>query len=145
MVNGINFLGNIKSIYQSSGSSYFNQKKILKKGRIIQTNQQLIDVELDLYNNDETLSEALHFEKNYNDNSVNNRRNICPSVWHLQSLQVWNILINAFVTEMIAGSKLKIKWLDHWSLFNAQATNESRFLVLPADVSRNETNKFLLC
>lgn len=94
------------------------------------------------YNND--ISNQCPYGKIYNWYTVIDSRNVCPNGWHVPSLQEWNTLINALGGEMVAGGKLKSTGLDHWSLFNEQATNESGFSCLPGGISSSEANTFFL-
>jgi uncharacterized protein (TIGR02145 family) len=94
------------------------------------------------YNND--ISYQCPYGKIYNWYTVVDSRNVCPNGWHVPSLQEWFTLIGSLGGEMVAGGKLKSTGLDHWSVFNEQATNESGFSGLPGGVSSSEANTFFL-
>jgi uncharacterized protein (TIGR02145 family) len=94
------------------------------------------------YNND--VSNQCPYGKIYNWYTVVDSRNVCPIGWHVPSLQEWYTLINTLGGEMVAGGKLKSTGLDHWSLFNEQATNESGFSSLPGGASSSDANTYFL-
>lgn len=94
------------------------------------------------YNNN--ASYECPYGKIYNWYTVVDSRNVCPIGWHVPSLQEWNTLINSLGGEMIAGGKLKSTGLDHWSLFNEQATNESGFSSLPGGASGSSADTYFL-
>lgn len=58
-----------------------------------------------------------------------NAKEACPSGWKLPSEKDWDILINIFGGNKIAGGKLKS--LDEWLNQNVDATNESKFNAIP--------------
>ncbi len=84
------------------------------------------------------------YGKIYNWYTVTDSRNVCPTGWHVPNMDEWNILINALGGEFNAGGKLKSTGLDHWSLFNEQATNESGFSGLPGGAASSDANTFFL-
>ncbi len=84
------------------------------------------------------------FGKLYNWYAVDDNRNVCPSGWHVPSDEEWKILEVTLgmspeeANEMFwrgglegVGSKLKSVGTEHWSIPNADATNESGFTALP--------------
>jgi uncharacterized protein (TIGR02145 family) len=81
------------------------------------------------YNNDETTykntSGAL-----YNWYSVNTKK-LCPSGWHVPTIEEWTTLITYLGGEDIAGGKLKETGTIHWTSPNAGASNETGFTALP--------------
>jgi len=56
---------------------------------------------------------------------------LCPTGWHIPTDDEWNILIDYFGGEDIAGNKLKEPGVIHWSSLNSLSTNESGFTALP--------------
>jgi uncharacterized protein (TIGR02145 family) len=56
---------------------------------------------------------------------------LCPTGWHVPSLEEWNTLINFLGGTGEAGVKLKEYGMEHWLTPNAGATNESGFTALP--------------
>lgn len=81
------------------------------------------------YNNSET-NNAL-YGKLYNWYAVTNSKQICPTGWHVPSINEWNTLINFLGGKDIAGGKLKEMGINHWSSPNTGATNEYGFTALP--------------
>lgn len=69
------------------------------------------------------------FGKLYNRLAVQDPRGLCPSGWHVPSLEELNILISYLGGSEIAGGKLKS--ISHWAEPNIGATNESGFSALP--------------
>jgi uncharacterized protein (TIGR02145 family) len=56
----------------------------------------------------------------------------CPRGWHLPSLNEFKVLVNYLGGVDVAGGKMKEAGNDHWSVPNADATNESGFRALAA-------------
>jgi uncharacterized protein (TIGR02145 family) len=63
--------------------------------------------------------------------AVTDSRNICPTGWHVPTLNEWHTLINYLGGQNIAGGKLKDRGLSHWRSPNTGATNVSNFTALP--------------
>jgi uncharacterized protein (TIGR02145 family) len=55
---------------------------------------------------------------------------ICPSGWHVPSLNEWETLIQYLGGSAVAGGKLKETGFTHWNAPNTGATNESGFTAL---------------
>ena len=55
--------------------------------------------------------------------------NLCPTGWHVPTIQEWNTLTNYLGQN--AGGKLKETGTNHWLFFDKNATNESSFSALP--------------
>lgn len=73
----------------------------------------------------------------YNYYAVADQRKVCPSGWHVPTIDEGNILINALGGEDIAGGKMKSKGILQngdglWNAPNTNGTNESEFTGLPA-------------
>ena len=56
---------------------------------------------------------------------------VCPIGWHVPSKAEFDILVNKFGGESIAGAKLKESSYQHWQYPNAGANNQSGFSALP--------------
>ncbi len=56
---------------------------------------------------------------------------VCPTGWHVPTLNDWNALVAFLGGATVAGGKMKETGLVHWASPNAGATNESGFTGLP--------------
>ena len=56
---------------------------------------------------------------------------LCPSGWHVPSVDEWNTLTTYLGGQLVAGGKLKEAGTAHWITPNTGATNESGFTALP--------------
>jgi uncharacterized protein (TIGR02145 family) len=86
---------------------------------------------------DNTPSNAVVYGRLYNWYAVIDTRNVCPSGWHVPSLNEGDDLINALGGELIAGGKMKSTGIFQngnglWNDPNTGATNDSGFTGLPA-------------
>lgn len=63
--------------------------------------------------------------------AVNDKRNICPSGWHVPTDSEWTTLTLYLGGDIIAGVKLKESGTAYWAYPNLAATNESGFTALP--------------
>ena len=59
-------------------------------------------------------------------------RNVCPSGWHIPSMEEWETLKSFLGGDDIAGGKLKETGTTHWLSPNTGATNETGFTALPS-------------
>lgn len=66
----------------------------------------------------------------YNGYAVTDDR-LCPTGWHVSTVQDWEDLINLSGGSSIAGGPLKQTGDEFWSLPNTGATNETGFSALP--------------
>ena len=82
------------------------------------------------YENDDKYDAA--YGKLYNWYAAVDNRGICPTGWHLPTLDEWSTLINYLGGEAVAGGKLKLPGTDYWLAPNSGASNESGFSALPA-------------
>jgi uncharacterized protein (TIGR02145 family) len=57
--------------------------------------------------------------------------NLCPTGWHVPSIDDWSILIDSLGGNLIAGRKLRETDTIHWESPNTNATNEVCFNALP--------------
>jgi uncharacterized protein (TIGR02145 family) len=71
------------------------------------------------------------YGKFYNWYVAIDQRNVCPAGWHVPDTTDWNILIDNFGGDLIAGGKLKSIGNQYWDSPNLGATNESGFNGLP--------------
>ncbi len=58
-------------------------------------------------------------------------RNLCPTGWHVPSLEEWKTLRLFLGGDSIAGGKLKQAGTTYWQAPNTGATNETGFTALP--------------
>lgn len=63
----------------------------------------------------------------YNWYAVTDSRKLCPSGWHVPTLEEVNALVSALGGTSVAGGKLKEKGTTFWNTPNTGATNESGF------------------
>jgi len=63
---------------------------------------------------------------------VTDSRNIAPKGWHVPSDAEWQTLIDHLGGKRTAGGRMKDTGTEHWESPNTGATNESRFMGLPA-------------
>ncbi len=56
---------------------------------------------------------------------------ICPTGWHLPTINEWTLLVDYLGGMTVAGGKMKEAGTSHWSSPNTGATNESGFTGLP--------------
>jgi uncharacterized protein (TIGR02145 family) len=88
------------------------------------------------YNND-SLYEC-PYGKLYNWYAVVDNRNLCPTNWHVPSVDDWNQLSDFLGGDPVAGSKLKSTGNSYWYSPNEGATNESGFSALPGGIKYND-------
>jgi uncharacterized protein (TIGR02145 family) len=69
----------------------------------------------------------------WNPPPAGNVQGICPSGWHIPTLEEWNTLYVAFGTSYGAGDKLKENGTAHW--ITGGASNSSGFTALPGGYS----------
>jgi uncharacterized protein (TIGR02145 family) len=56
---------------------------------------------------------------------------LCPSGWHVPSVEEWRVLVDFLGGKDVAGAKLKESGSVHWDNPNINTTNESGFSALP--------------
>ena len=81
------------------------------------------------YNND--TNNANIYGNLYNYYAVIDNRNVCPSGWHVPTVNEWMTLISYLGGNNLAGGKMKETDTTHWNSPNTGATNESGFTALP--------------
>ena len=81
------------------------------------------------YDNDETANKDFCGAL-YNWHAVNTNK-LCPTGWHVSTIEEWTTLITYLGGEDIAGGKLKETGTFHWKSPNTGATNETGFTALP--------------
>ena len=64
--------------------------------------------------------------------TITDSRKVCPSGWHVPSLNEWKELFDFLGSGKIAAGKLKEAGTSHWESPNSYANNESGFTALPA-------------
>lgn len=85
------------------------------------------------YNNTESLGKI--YGKIYNwyvvSSVTNGNKNVCPTGWHIPSMNEWSILKKYLGSDTIAGGKMKDESTNYWESPNVGATNTSLFTALP--------------
>jgi uncharacterized protein (TIGR02145 family) len=92
------------------------------------------------YNND--TSKASVYGRLYNFYPIVDSRNLCPTGWHVPSLDEWTTLITFLGGSNIAGGKMKEVGITHWNSPNTGADNSSGFNALPSGYRRNDNGIF---
>jgi uncharacterized protein (TIGR02145 family) len=87
------------------------------------------------YNNN--ISNKNDYGALYNNYTVVDSRNLCPTGWHIPSDAEWTILANYLGGNDIAGGKMKETGYFHWQTPNTDATNESGLRCLPGGTRGN--------
>jgi len=82
-------------------------------------------------NFDNNVNNVAIYGRLYNGYAVTDSRNVCPSGWHVPSLDDVDILIDKLGGENVAGGKMK-STTALWTEPSIGATNESWFTGLPA-------------
>jgi len=75
--------------------------------------------------------------KLYNWYAATNNNQICPSGWHVPTIDEWNTLETYLGGFQAAGGKLKSTGTQYWQSPNTGATNETGFSMLPGGVRLN--------
>ncbi len=84
------------------------------------------------------------YGKIYNWYTVLDSRNVCPTGWHVPTIDEWFTLRSALGGEFVAGGKMKSTGLDHWLDWNESATNESGLSVLPGGSANSDASTYFL-
>lgn len=79
-------------------------------------------------NYENSVSNALKYGRLYNYYAVMDSNKICPTGWHIPTIEEWDELINTLIDS--AAGKMKSTTTD-WIPPNVGATNESGFTALP--------------
>ena len=88
------------------------------------------------YNNTENLDSIATLGRLYNGYAISDRRNICPSGWHIPSDEEWGVLINNLGGENSAGDKMKqIGWQGF-------SNNISGFTAVPSGIRNFSDGSF---
>ncbi|MBI4649141.1 MAG: fibrobacter succinogenes major paralogous domain-containing protein [Bacteroidia bacterium] len=77
------------------------------------------------------------YGKLYNWYAVNDKRNICPTGWHVPTDTEWKVLSDYLGGESVAGGKMKEAGIIHWASPNTGATNSSGFTALSGGCRRH--------
>lgn len=91
------------------------------------------------YNNDSAAYNC-PYGKLYNWYTVNDARNLCPSGWHVPSMNEWNILSDYLGGYLVSGGKMKTIGTQYWLTPNESADNSSGFSGPSAGNRRSEGN-----
>lgn len=91
------------------------------------------------YNNDP--SYEIPYGKLYNWNAVDTSLGLCPSDWHVPTIEEWSELTNALGGIWVAGGQMKKVGTLFWDSPNVGATNTSGFSGLPGG-SRSRNGSF---
>ena len=70
----------------------------------------------------------------YNFYAVTDPRNVCPTGWHVPSVDEWKAMITSLGGNDVAGGEMKETGTAHWSIPNEGASNSSGFTGLPAGI-----------
>jgi uncharacterized protein (TIGR02145 family) len=81
------------------------------------------------YSNDPVIGKV--YGKLYNWYALNDPRGLAPKGWHIPKDVEWKTLLT-FLSEDVAGAKMKEVGTSHWISPNQGATNESGFSALPS-------------
>jgi uncharacterized protein (TIGR02145 family) len=81
------------------------------------------------YNRDSQFEDP--YGKLYNRYAIVDPRNLCPTGWHVPTLEDWTLLIERLGGDTLAGGKLKSTGTQYWQSPNAGASNEIGFNGLP--------------
>jgi uncharacterized protein (TIGR02145 family) len=73
----------------------------------------------------------------------NGGKNVCPSGWHVPTIEEWLTLREYLGGFDIGGRKLKETDTTHWISPNSGATNESGFTALPGGLRSFSSGKFI--
>jgi uncharacterized protein (TIGR02145 family) len=104
------------------------------------------------YYNDDIQNEAAH-GKLYNRYCVLDERNVCPTGWHVPSLEEWlqfidyvnyneNVDAQNETISTTAGNSMKENISSAWNNQNQLATNASLFSAMPSGLRSSPTNNF---
>ena len=80
------------------------------------------------YNNDKTYSDS--YGAIYNGRTIKSDK-LCPTGWHIPTLEEWQTLIDYAGGDSIAGLSLKEQGNEHWTTFNKNVNNKYGFTALP--------------
>lgn len=69
----------------------------------------------------------------YNWYTITDKRNVCPTGWHVATNPEWQILIDYIGGDEAAGNKLKSSGTKYWKAPNKGATNEFYFSAIASD------------
>jgi uncharacterized protein (TIGR02145 family) len=92
------------------------------------------------YDNDEANEDP--YGLMYNWYVVKDSRGLCPTGWHVPTVDDWTELTDFLGGELVAGGKLKESGTSHWQSPNEGATNSSGFTAVPGG-RRNTDGSFI--
>jgi uncharacterized protein (TIGR02145 family) len=81
------------------------------------------------YRNTKNIDSIATYGRLYNWYAANDLRNIAPSGWHMPTRNEW-IILETFLTDSVAGIKLKESGSTHWKPSYYEGTNETGFTAL---------------
>jgi len=76
-------------------------------------------------------SNAATYGRLYTWFAVTDSRNICPTGWHVPTVEEWEILTEYLGGITVAGGKMKETGTTHWLIPNEGTNNETGFTALP--------------
>jgi uncharacterized protein (TIGR02145 family) len=91
-----------------------------------------------IYGNNQSSDDV--YGKLYNWYAATDERNVCPTGFHLPTIEDWTILAEYLGGFSVAGAKMKEAGLTHWLTPNNGATNSSGFTALPSGWRQPNTN-----
>lgn len=74
----------------------------------------------------------------YNWYAVGDSRGLCPTGWHIPTVDEWYDLASFLGGTSVAGGKMKQSGTDYWLTPNEGATNESGFSALPGGLCESD-------
>jgi uncharacterized protein (TIGR02145 family) len=112
---------NLKATHFQNGDTIPNVSSIYEWGGLTRAAYCFL-------NNDPSI--AAVYGNLYNFYVAKDSRNVCPTGWHVPTMDEWNILITYLGGNIAADTKLREAGTSHW-IFDTGATNSTGFTVLP--------------
>jgi uncharacterized protein (TIGR02145 family) len=93
------------------------------------------------YHNTINIDSIATYGRLYNWYAANDSRNIAPPGWHVPTHDEW-IILETYLTDSVAGIKLKESDTVHWKIHYYIGTNETGFTALGAGYRQGYAGKF---